>query len=83
MLIVLQVVVGTLSRRAKAADAVGSRRVVSLRQVHPYLGYVLVLLGKFQVMRMLKLTDFSFLFNVGWNILAIRVFIYRKSFIAR
>lgn len=53
-LIVMQIILGVLSKLNKSSQTMSSSQVLKLRKVHTYCGYFIVLLAKLQVLKILK-----------------------------
>lgn len=77
-IVLLQMILGIISKLSKSSNSMKPQQVYYLRKIHTYLGYTIALMGKFQVLKILKSTHFAYWFNLLWNIASISLFIYRK-----
>jgi hypothetical protein len=73
----LQITIGMVSRRAKSSNSHSTKAVLLLRRMHKYLGYSLVLIGKYSTVSILKPSHFAFWFVICWSIPSFAFFMYR------
>ena len=57
---VMQIMVGIISRKIKSSSSHNTKTVILLRKCHKYLGYLLVVIGKYSTISILKPSHFAF-----------------------
>ena len=64
----LQIMVGIVSRRSKSSNNSTTKKVLFIRRMHKCLGYLLVVLGKYSTITILKPSHFAYWFVIFWTI---------------